>query len=299
MTKSYDICWGRHRLQLGKRTCVMGILNVTPDSFSDGGSHFTTEQAVAHAEKLIGDGADILDVGGESTRPFSDAVSEAEEIRRVTPVIEAVAKRSSIPISIDTMKAAVAKRAIEAGASIINDIGALRLDPHMAEVAAETGVPVILMHMLGTPKTMQASPHYENLLIDIKTFLADSISNAVRQGIERSRIIIDPGIGFGKTVAHNLTLIRCLDAFESLNAPILIGPSRKAFIRNLLKTEFPETSSAPNSADMERIETGTQAIVAASILGGAHIIRVHDVARTAATIRILDALKGDFDASCD
>ncbi len=296
---SCDIHWGNRHLHLGERTLVMGILNVTPDSFSDGGSYFTTEQAVAHAEKLIEDGADILDVGGESTRPFSDTVSETEEIRRVAPVIEAIAKRYSIPISIDTMKATVARQAVEAGAAIINDVGALRADPLMAKTAAETGVPVILMHMLGTPKTMQASPHYDDLLTDIRNFLTDSISNAIHHGVDRSRIIIDPGIGFGKTIAHNLTIVRCLNFFASLNAPILIGPSRKAFIRKLLKTEFSQTSSASIAADMERIETGTQAVVAASILGGAHIVRVHDVARTIATVRIIDALKGDSHAACD
>lgn len=296
---SCDIHWGNRHLHLGERTLVMGILNVTPDSFSDGGSYFTTEQAVAHAEKLIEDGADILDVGGESTRPFSDTVSETEEIRRVAPVIEAIAKRYSIPISIDTMKATVARQAVEAGAAIINDVGALRADPLMAKTAAETGVPVILMHMLGTPKTMQASPHYDDLLTDIRNFLTDSISNAIHHGVDRSRIIIDPGIGFGKTIAHNLTIVRYLNFFASLNAPILIGPSRKAFIRKLLKTEFSQTSSASIAADMERIETGTQAVVAASILGGAHIVRVHDVARTIATVRIIDALKGDSHAACD
>lgn len=293
MTKCYDIRWNDHHLQLGSRTCIMGILNVTPDSFSDGGKFFTYDRAVAHAEKLVVDGADILDVGGESTRPFSDAVSEEEEIRRVVPVIEAVAKRVSVPISIDTSKATVAKHAIDAGASIINDIGALRIDPDMAKVAAATGVPVILMHMLGTPKTMQVSPLYENLLEDISAFLAAAIDHAVRQGVMRSRIIIDPGIGFGKTIRHNLTLIRHLDAFVALDVPILIGPSRKSFIRNLLKNSDPQD----RDPDAEAIETGTQAAVAASILSGAHIVRVHDVARTQTTVTLMDAMKEISDAS--
>jgi dihydropteroate synthase len=295
MIKNYDISWKNHHLKLGSRTCIMGILNVTPDSFSDGGKFFVFDHAVSQAEKLVADGADILDVGGESTRPFSDAVSEEEETRRVVPVIESIARRVSIPISIDTTKSGVARRAIEAGASIINDVGALRIDADMAKVAAASGVPVILMHMLGTPKTMQVAPVYENLLSEIRTFLTVTINHAVSQGILRSRIIIDPGIGFGKTIHHNLMLIRCLNAFESLDAPILIGPSRKSFIRNLLKTTDPEGLD-PGS---ESIETGTQAIVAASILNGAHILRVHDVARTMTTVRLMDAMKGIPDASCD
>ncbi len=293
MTECYDIHWNDRHLKLGSRTCIMGILNVTPDSFSDGGKFFTFDQAVAHAEKLVADGADILDVGGESTRPFSDTVSDEEEIRRVVPVIEAVAKRVSVPISIDTSKSAVARRAIEAGASIINDIGALKRDPDMAKVAATAGVPVILMHMLGTPKTMQVSPTYDNLLADISAFLAAAIAHAVNQGVSRSRIIIDPGIGFGKTIRHNLTLIRCLDAFAALDVPILIGPSRKSFIRNLLKASDPQDRD-PSAED---IETGTQAAVAAGILSGAHIVRVHDVARTRTTVRLMDAMKEIPDAS--
>ena len=295
MIKNYDISWADHHLKLGPRTCIMGILNVTPDSFSDGGKFYAFDHAVSQAEKLVADGADILDVGGESTRPFSDAVSEEEETRRVVPVIEAIARRVSIPISIDTTKSGVARRAIEAGASIINDVGALRMDADMAKVAAASGVPVILMHMLGTPKTMQVAPEYENLLSEIRTFLATTIDHAVSQGVLRSRIIIDPGIGFGKTIHHNLMLIRCLNAFASLDAPILIGPSRKSFIRNLLKNTDPEgLDPTPES-----IETGTQAIVAAGILNGAHILRVHDVARTMTTVRLMDAMKGIPDASCD
>jgi dihydropteroate synthase len=295
MIKNYDLCWADHHLKLGTRSCIMGILNVTPDSFSDGGKFFAFDHAVSQAEKLVADGADILDVGGESTRPFSDAVTDEEETRRVVPVIEAIARRVSVPISIDTTKSGVARRAIEAGASIINDVGALRMDADMAKVAAASGVPVILMHMLGTPKTMQVAPAYENLLSEIKAFLATAIDHAVSQGVSRSRIIIDPGIGFGKTIHHNLTLIRCLSAFTDLDAPVLIGPSRKSFIRNLLKNSDPEGID-PTS---ESIETGTQAIIAAGILNGAHILRVHDVARTMTTVRLMDAMKGIPDASCD
>jgi dihydropteroate synthase len=295
MIKNYDLSWADHHLKLGTRTCIMGILNVTPDSFSDGGRFFAFDHAIAQAEKLVADGADILDVGGESTRPFSDAVTEEEETRRVVPVIEAISRRVSVPISIDTTKAGVARRAIDAGAAIINDVGALRMDADMAKVAAASGVPVILMHMLGTPKTMQVAPTYENLLSEIRAFLSAAIDQAVSQGVLRSKIIIDPGIGFGKTIHHNLMLIRCLSAFASLDAPVLIGPSRKSFIRNLLKNADPEGSD-PTA---ESMETGTQAIVAAGILNGAHILRVHDVARTVTTVRIMDAMKGISDASCD
>ena len=293
--KNYDIFWADHHLKLGPRTCVMGILNITPDSFSDGGKFFALDHAISQAEKLVADGADILDVGGESTRPFSDAVSEEEETRRVVPVIEAIAKYVSIPISIDTTKSVVARRAIEAGASIINDVGALRMDADMAKVAAASGVPVVLMHMLGTPKTMQVAPEYGNLLSEIRSFLATTVDYAVSQGILRSRIIIDPGIGFGKTIHHNLMLVRCLSAFASLDAPVLIGPSRKSFIRNLLKATDPEGLDP----SLESIETGTQAIIAAGILNGAHILRVHDVARTITTLRLMDAMKEIPDASCD
>ena len=293
--KNYDIFWADHHLKLGPRTCVMGILNITPDSFSDGGKFFALDHAISQAEKMVADGADILDVGGESTRPFSDAVSEEEETRRVVPVIEAIAKYVSIPISIDTTKSGVARRAIEAGASIINDVGALRMDADMAKVAAASGDPVVLMHMLGTPKTMQVAPKYGNLLSEIRSFLASTIDYAVSQGILRSRIIIDPGIGFGKTIHHNLMLIRCLSAFASLDAPVLIGPSRKSFIRNLLKATDPEGLDP----SLESIEIGTQAIIAAGILNGAHILRVHDVARTMTTLRLMDAMKEIPDASCD
>jgi dihydropteroate synthase len=265
----------------------MGIVNVTPDSFSDGGIFFSHAAAVARAKKLIEDGADIIDIGGESTRPFSDPVPPAEEVRRVIPVIEKLAANGSVPISIDTMKAEVARRAIEAGASIINDISALRFDPQMAAVAREFEVPVVLMHMLGNPKTMQLAPAYDNLIGEITAFLRDAIERAEAQGISRSKLIVDPGIGFGKTVAHNLLLIKHLQSFAPLRVPILVGPSRKAFIRKLLKDEQRE-DLPPN---LPIVETGTQAAVAAAVLFGAHIVRVHDVANAAATVRILDAIK--------
>ena len=286
--KPDNIVWGSHRLELGKQTRIMGVVNITPDSFSDGGKFFETDAAVAQGMKLAEDGADILDIGGESTRPFSDPVSAEDETRRVVPVIEALADRVSIPISIDTTKADVARRALDAGASIVNDISALRLDPQLAEVTARANVPLIVMHMLGTPKTMQVEPVYDDVVGDIKSFLADAIDRAVENGVRRDRIIIDPGIGFGKTIEHNLVLIQNLKAFDELKAPILIGPSRKAFIRNLLKDDEDSPDIRP---DLPVVETGTQAAVSTASLNGAHIVRVHDVARTVATLRIIDAIK--------
>ena len=285
--KNFSLSWGEHRLDLGRRTCIMGVVNVTPDSFSDGGKFFTIDDAVTQGHKLFEDGADILDIGGESTRPFSDAVSEEEEIQRVVPVIEKLSKQISIPISIDTTKAKVADCALKAGASMINDISSLRFDPDLANVAADYGVPVILMHMLGNPKTMQVEPKYDDLIAEVKTFLENRIEQAERKGISRSKIIIDPGIGFGKTFDHNLLLIKNLHEFKALNVPILIGTSRKAFIRNLLKDETMEDVH-PRS---EIVETGTQASVAAAVLNGAHIVRVHDVVNTRITIKIIDAIK--------
>ena len=265
----------------------MGILNVTPDSFSDGGKFFSCQDAVAQGQKLVKDGADILDIGGESTRPFSEEVSAEEEIQRVVPVIERLAEKIAIPISIDTTKASVARRAIEAGASMINDVTALRLDHEMVDVAAEYGVPVTLMHMLGTPKTMQISPTYDDLIGEIKVFLEKAINRLEKKGILRSRIIIDPGIGFGKTVEHNLLLIKHLHEFKSLGTPILIGPSRKAFIRHILKNK----SVKDIRPDLQEVEIGTQAAVAAAILNGAHIVRVHNVVNTRVTVQITDQLK--------
>jgi dihydropteroate synthase len=284
--KPYLLTWGNHSLELGQQTCIMGIVNVTPDSFSDGGKFFEGAAAVAQGEKLAVEGADILDIGGESTRPFSDPVPVEEEIRRVVPVIEKLAARVSIPISIDTTKAAVARRAFEAGASIINDVSALRFDPELAAVAAEFDAPVILMHMLGDPKSMQVEPRYDNLIEDVRRFLAGAVEKAQSLGISRSKIIVDPGIGFGKTLAHNLHLINHIQDFTPLDAPVLIGASRKTFIRKILKAQH-EKDLAP---DLPIVETGSQAAAAAAILNGAHIVRVHNVANTVATAKILDAL---------
>jgi dihydropteroate synthase len=285
--QTYALKWPNHELMLGPRTTIMGIVNVTPDSFSDGGRFRTADAAIAQAEHLIQAGADIIDIGGESTRPFADAVSPEEEMARVLPVIKHLAGRISVPISIDTTKAAVGEAAIEAGAAIINDISALRMDPHLAEVAVRHGVPVILMHMKGNPRTMQLEPVYDNVVTEVCDFLGDAIERAVSAGIDRNKIIVDPGIGFGKTGYHNLLLIQQLEALTHLGVPILVGPSRKRFIRDLVKA----SSQKDIAPDRPAVETGTQAAVAAAIMNGAHIVRVHDVANTRAMVKVLDAIR--------
>ena len=278
--------WGAHRLELGRRTCVMGVVNVTPDSFSDGGRFLDRRAAIDQGLRLAAAGADIIDVGGESTRPFSEPVLADEEIQRVVPVIAALAKTIRIPISIDTTKAAVARRALEAGAAMINDITALRSDPGLGALAAESGVPVVLMHMQGEPRTMQVAPRYDDLVAEIRLFLQQAADAAEARGVRRERLIVDPGIGFGKTAEHNLELIRRLPEFAGLGLPLLVGPSRKAFIRRLVKPEGDHDISPDHPA----VETGTQAAVAAAILKGAHIVRVHDVANTRATLKVADAI---------
>jgi dihydropteroate synthase len=285
--KAYDLNWGTHRLELGRRTMIMGILNVTPDSFSDGGHFFDFQDAVSQGEKLVADGADILDIGGESTRPFSDGITAEEEMRRVIPVIEQLRRHVDVPISIDTTKSDVAERALAAGAALINDISALRVDPRLAEVAATHGVPLVLMHMRGTPRSMQVDPHYDDLIGEIKAFLAAAVEQAVLAGVARRHLIIDPGIGFGKTFHHNLEILNNLGQFADLDLPVLVGSSHKAFIRNLLKP--PQAKDLSPEAPI--VETGTQATVAAAALNGAHIVRVHDVATTRATLKIIDAVK--------
>lgn len=278
---------GPYPLRLGERTRIMGVVNVTPDSFSDGGRFFSTDRAVEHALRLVDDGADILDIGGESTRPFSDPVGADEEAERVLPVIETLAGRIAVPISIDTTKASVARQAVAAGATLINDISALRMDPQMAATAAECDVPLILMHMLGTPKTMQVDPVYADLIVDIGDFLRQARERAVEAGVDRRKIILDPGIGFGKTIAHNLAILRDLDRFHALDAPLLVGVSRKMFIRQLLKRAS-STDLDPLSTEVAR---GTQAAVALAAMQGTQIVRVHDVARTRSTLTIVDAVR--------
>lgn len=266
------------KLELGRHTLIMGILNVTPDSFSDGGLFSDVEIAVEHAERMVSEGAHIIDVGGESSRPGADPVSTEVEMDRVLPVIEQLAKRIEVPISIDTYKSSVARRALDVGACIVNDITALQGDPHMASVAAKADVPVVLMHMRGTPENMQSDPRYDSLISEIISFLETRIQVAIDAGISPERIIIDPGIGFGKTVAHNLEIIRRLGEFKSLEKPILMGTSRKSFIGKVLGT----------SSD-SRLE-GTAATVAVSIVNGADIVRVHNVKEMARVARMADAI---------
>ncbi len=285
--QTFTLRWKNFELNLGRRTAIMGIVNVTPDSFSDGGRFYATDAAVAQAERLVAEGADILDIGGESTRPFAQEVSAQEEIARVLPVIQRLAGRIPVPISIDTAKAVVADAALSAGAAMVNDIGALGLDADMGAVAARHRVPVIIMHMKGLPLTMQIDPVYADLIQEVHQFLQAAMGRAQAAGIAREHIIIDPGIGFGKTLAHNLLLIRQLQRFADLKAPILIGPSRKAFIRKILSADL----GTELKADRPEVETGTQAALALSIVNGAHIVRVHDVANTRAMVRVLDAIR--------
>jgi dihydropteroate synthase len=269
-------------LELGDRTLVMGILNVTPNSFSDAGQFFDFRSAVNHALDLAVSGADVLDIGGESTRPFSETVALDEELDRVIPVIEEVRKSSDIPISIDTTKAEVARAALSAGADIINDISALRFDPEMVRVAAEYRAPLIMMHMQGNPGTMQEKPTYSSLFSEIISFLEERIQFAVQNGVEREQVIIDPGIGFGKTIAHNLRIIRDLELFHCLDRPILFGASRKGFIGSIL-----------DRAQDDR-EVGTAIVNTAAITAGAHIIRVHDVAVQRQAVLLGDALRNQL-----
>jgi dihydropteroate synthase len=274
------LSWNGFNLDLAGKTHIMGVLNVTPDSFSDGGFFFDKENAVRHAHYLIDNGADILDIGGESTRPGSAALPLSEELQRTIPVIEAVARSVHVPVSIDTCKAEVARRALDAGASIVNDISGLRFDPAMSQVVAEYGVPVIVMHIKGTPKDMQTHPVYEALIPEIMDYLRCSLRLAADSGIPEDLVIIDPGIGFGKTIDHNLEIIKNLKEFTLLGRPVAIGVSRKAFIGKLL-------GGAPPSERME----GTAAAVAVSIVNGAHIVRVHDVREMAKVARVADAIK--------
>jgi dihydropteroate synthase len=282
----HRIAWGRHTLELGGRTCVMGILNVTPDSFSDGGRFASADAAVAHGIRMAAAGADIIDVGGESTRPFSEPVGVEEEIRRVVPVITALSAQVRVPISVDTTKRRVAEAALAAGAALVNDVSGLRHDPGLAAAAARWRVPLIVMHMQGEPRTMQVAPHYEDLMGEIAAGLHASAAAAEREGVPRGLLIADPGIGFGKTAAHNLELIQRFSALAELGLPLLVGPSRKAFIRRLVAPAG-EADIAPDSPV---VETGTQAAVAAAVMHGAHIVRVHNVENTRATVAVVDAV---------
>ena len=275
----------------------MGVLNTTPDSFSDGGLFLDADAAIAHARELIGEGADILDVGGESTRPGAEPVSAADELRRVLPVIEELADAvSGVPgdpgagrISIDTSKAAVARAALQAGASIVNDVTALRGDPLMAEVVAESGCECCLMHMLGSPRTMQSDPVYRDVVDDVRAFLSERMAYAVRAGISEDRIVLDPGIGFGKTVAHNLALLRRLDELVALGRPVLVGTSRKSFIGRLIAEDLGNGDEPVGPA--HRLP-GTIATNVLAYERGARIFRVHDVAPVRAALAVAAATLG-------
>lgn len=279
LKQPFTLNWSAYTLNLDQRTHIMGVLNVTPDSFSDGGQFLHREKAIEHGLRMAQDGADIIDVGGESTRPYSRKISVDEELERVIPVIEALSKELKIPISIDTYKSEVAREALKAGASMINDVSALRADPNLSVVAAQAEVPVILMHMKGHPETMQDNPTYDDLISEIITFLKNAIDRAMEGGIRKEMVIVDPGIGFGKTFDHNLRIIKELKRFLSLGRPILLGTSRKAFIGHILGKE-----------PFER-DQGTAATVVAGVMNGANIVRVHNVKKTLDAVKIVDAIK--------
>ena len=263
-----------------RETLVMGIVNVTPDSFSDGGKFFSPEVAISHASKLITQGADIIDIGGESTRPGAEAVSETEELKRVIPVIEKVRiDNPTILISIDTTKASVAKYAVEAGADIINDVSGLSFDNNMTGTVESLNVPIVIMHMKGNPQNMQLNPKYKDIVNEILDFFKLKIKIAIQSGINRSMIILDPGIGFGKTVDHNFELLSRLNEFNVLELPIMIGPSRKSFIGITLDLP-PE----------DRVE-GTAAAVSAGVMNGASIVRVHDVKSMKRVVKIIEKVR--------
>jgi dihydropteroate synthase len=272
----------RRSLPFGERTLVMGVLNVTPDSFSDGGEFFSLNRAVAHAEQMIAAGADLIDIGGESTRPGSAFVTAEEELQRVIPVIERLAAKSLVPISIDTTKSSVARAAIAAGAEIVNDISGLRFDPSIADEAAKANAGLVLMHSRGTPKTMQELPPVDDIMSEVIGELRKSVLVAEERGLARDRIAIDPGIGFGKSLEQNVELIAKLDQLVIAFAefPIMIGTSRKSFIGKLL-----------DNAPADQRLHGTIASVVASVLNGAHIVRVHDVKAAVETIKVADAVR--------
>jgi dihydropteroate synthase len=271
-------------LILGERTLVMGILNVTPDSFSDGGAFVDSEAAIARALQMEREGAHIIDVGGESTRPGASAVSEDEELRRILPAIEGLRGKLRVPISVDTRRAAVADAALAAGAEIVNDVSGLRTDPRLADIVRRARVPLILMHMRGTPRTMQRKPFARDVMRNVASGLRDAVGRALLAGLARSQLLVDPGIGFGKSHEQNFEILARLPELARLGCPIVIGTSRKGFLGKALA----KTGEPPLPPE-ERL-LGTAATVTASILGGAHIVRVHDVAEMARVARVADRL---------
>src|SRR5918999_4048610 len=268
---------GPHDLQCGARTLVMGILNVTPDSFSDGGRFFDPEMAVNRGMEMVGDGADIIDVGGESTRPGSDPVSVEDERERVVPVIKRLAAEVHVPISVDTRKHQVAEASVDAGASIVNDVTS-GSDPEMFRLVRATEAGMVLMHMKGEPKTMQESPHYDDVVREVHDYLESRLQAAVDAGVPVDRLCVDPGLGFGKTTEHSLLLMQQTEALLDLGRPVLVGPSRKSFIGDAQGTEV-----------TDRLE-GTAGAVAYMVAKGAHIVRVHDVMEIARVVRVVDAI---------
>jgi dihydropteroate synthase len=267
-------------LPLGRRPRIMGIVNVTPDSFSDGGRFFDVEAAVAHGLRLVDEGADLLDVGGESTRPYSTPVEADEELRRVVPVIEKLAARCAVPLSIDTSKAIVARAALAAGAEIINDVTGLEGDPAMTPLAVETGAGICAMHMRGTPQTMQDDPRYDDVVAEIHAYLRQRRDRLLAAGVERKRICLDPGIGFGKTHEHNLTLAAHCGRFLDLGCPVLVGHSRKGFIGKILGDGVADRTF------------GTLGVSLSLAVQGVQVLRVHDVAATRQTLRLFGAVQG-------
>lgn len=256
----------------------MGIINVTPDSFSDGGRYRTQEGAVAQADALVAAGADLLDVGGESTRPSAEPVSEEEELRRVIPAILAIRRKYSLPISIDTSKAEVARQALAAGADMINDVSALRQDPAMIDLVRASTVPVVIMHMQGTPRDMQVKPHYQDVVVEVIAFFRERLSWLQGQGVDCRRIILDPGVGFGKTLAHNLIILKNLSALAVLGQPILLGHSRKRFLGDITGREVAERDLA------------TAVVSALAVMQGVSIVRVHDVFASRQAIQVAEAI---------
>jgi dihydropteroate synthase len=273
----------RHgKLEFARRTLIMGIVNVTPDSFFDGGRRLDPAKAIADGAAMAASGADIIDIGGESTRPGARPVSEEEELARVLPVVQGLRREVKVPISIDTYKSNVARAALDAGADIVNDISGLRFDAKMLSLVAAEKVPVVLMHMQGTPGTMQQEPHYNDVVREVRDFLATQLYDAMDAGVAPEAIIIDPGIGFGKTIEHNLELLRGLPVLAALGQPLLVGTSRKAFIGKIL-----------NLPADERLE-GSLAAAVAAVLAGANILRVHDVPETTKAVRLADAIRFGF-----
>ncbi len=270
--REYNFHWGQ-------RTYLMGILNVTPDSFSDGGQFNNGQSAIAQAQYMIDNGVDIIDIGGQSTRPGAEQISVMEESNRVIPIIKAIREQFSIPISIDTTRAKIAENAIAAGADIINDISGGTFDPEMLTAAAQLDVPIILMHMRGNPQTMQQMTNYQELVADIREFLRLQIQKAIACGVDSSKIIIDPGIGFAKTPEQNIELLRRLSEFKDLKVPILIGTSRKSFIGKII-----------NQQDPQQRVWGTAATCCSAIMSGADILRIHDVAEIYDVSRVADAI---------